>query len=79
MPARPMANPVIEKMRMIEPRVAPMVRRIAMSLALSFTSITRLEMMLNAATRMIMERMVNITTRSTWRAEKNVSLRCCQS
>ncbi len=33
-PATPMAVPVIEKMRMIEPRVAPMVRRIAMSLAL---------------------------------------------
>ncbi|MDT4867904.1 hypothetical protein FQZ97_1028360 [compost metagenome] len=26
-----------------------------------------------------MERMVNITTRSTCRAEKKVSLRCCQS
>ena len=36
-------------------------------------------MMLKAATRMIIERMTNITTRSTCSAEKKVSLRCCQS
>ena len=37
-----------------------MVRRMAMSAFLSFTSMIRLEMMLNAATRMIMVRMKNI-------------------
>ena len=64
---------------MIEPRVAPMVRSTAMSAPLSFTSITRLEMMLNAATTTIIDRITNMTTRSTCSAEKNVSLRCCQS
>ena len=57
---------------MIEPRVAPMVRSTAMSAPLSFTSMIRLEMMLNAATTMIIDRMMNITTRSTWSAPKKV-------
>ncbi|MNT62309.1 hypothetical protein D3C72_2000180 [compost metagenome] len=78
-PMTPIVVPVIEKMRMMAPRVAPIVRSTAMSELLSFTSMMRLEMMLNAATRMIMDRMVNITTRSTCSAEKKVSLRCCQS
>ena len=36
--------------RIIMPRVAPMVRRMAMSFPLSFTNMMRLEMMLKAAT-----------------------------
>ena len=52
-------------MRSIAPRVAPMVRRMAMSRPLSFTSMVSEEMMLNAATRMISVRIRNITFRST--------------
>ncbi len=48
-----------------------MVRRIAMSRPLSFTSMIRPEMMLNAATRMIRVRIRNITFRSTSTAVKN--------
>ena len=48
------------------PRVAPMVRRIAMLRPLSFTSMIWPEMMLKAATTMISVRIRNITLRSTW-------------
>ena len=66
----PIDAPVIRKTRMIAPRVAPMVRRIAMSLDLSFTSMIRPEMMLSAATSTISVRMRNITLRSTSRARE---------
>ena len=45
-PTTPIDAPVMRKTRMIAPRVAPMVRRMAMSLDLSFTSMIRPEMML---------------------------------
>ena len=64
---------------MIEPCVAPMVRRMPMSRPLSFTSMIRLEAMLNAATSTISVRIRNITLRSTCSALKNVALRCRQS
>ena len=64
---------------MIAPCVDPMVRRIAMSRPLSFTSMIRPEMMLSAATRMISVRIRNITLRSTCSALKKVALRCRQS
>ena len=64
-PVTPTLAPDRKKMRMIMPRVAPMVRRIAMSRPLSFTSMIRLEMMLKAATMMISDRIRNITLRST--------------
>ena len=47
------------------PLPAPMVRRMAMSRPLSFTSMVREVMMLNAATTMISVRIRNITFRST--------------
>ncbi len=50
-----------------------------MSLPLSFTSMISPEMMFNAATRTISVRIMNMTLRSTWSAEKNVSLRWRQS
>ena len=50
------------------PRDAPIVRRMPMSRPLSFTSIMMPEMMFRAATRMISDRMMNITVRSTSRA-----------
>ncbi len=58
------------KMRRIMPCVAPMVRRMAMSRPLSFTSMIMLETMLNAATRMIRVRIRNMTLRSTSTALK---------
>ncbi len=64
---------------MMEPRVAPMVRRIAMSALLSFTSMIRPETMLSAATSTISIRIRNITLRSTSSTPKNVLLRCRQS
>ena len=45
--------PVMKKTRMIAPLVAPMVRRMAMSRPLSFTSMIRPEMMFSAATSTI--------------------------
>ena len=64
---------------MIAPRVAPMVRRMAMSRPLSFTSMIRPEMMLSVATSTISVRIMNMTLRSTCRAEKNEALRWRQS
>ena len=67
------------KIRSTAPRVAPMVRRMAMSLDLSFTSMTRPEMMLSEATSTISVRIRNMTLRSTSSAEKKVRLRWRQS
>ncbi len=64
---------------MIAPCVAPMVRRMAMSRPLSFTSMIRPETMLSAATSTIRVRIRNITLRSTCSALKNVALRWRQS
>ncbi|MCY1312046.1 hypothetical protein D9M70_624270 [compost metagenome] len=74
-----MAAPVMKKMRMTDPAVAPMVRRMAMSLPLSFTSMIRPEMMFSAATRTISVRIMNITLRWTSIVEKKVWLRSRQS
>ena len=78
-PVTPIAAPVIRKMRRIAPRVAPMVRRMAMSRPLSFTSMIRPEMMLSAATSTISVRIMNMTLRSTCSAVKKVWLRWRQS
>ena len=64
---------------MIAPRVAPMVRRMAMSALLSFTSMIRPEMMFSAATSTISIRMRNMTLRSTSSTPKNVLFRWRQS
>ncbi|MCY1176677.1 hypothetical protein D9M73_169590 [compost metagenome] len=52
-PITPITVPWTMKMSMICPGVAPRVRRMAMSPRLSLTTITRVEMMLNAATATI--------------------------
>ncbi|MNY25520.1 hypothetical protein D3C86_1593100 [compost metagenome] len=74
-----MAAPVMKKMRITAPELAPMVRRMAISLPLSFTSMMRPEMMFSAATNTIRVRIMNMTFRSTCRAEKKVWFRCLQS
>ncbi len=57
-----------------------MVRRMAMSLPLSFTSMTRPEMIFEGRRTSTMRvRMMNITFRSTCSAEKKVWFRCRQS
>ncbi|MNL60543.1 hypothetical protein D3C87_1843610 [compost metagenome] len=66
-------------MRITAPRVAPMVRRMAISCPLSFTSMMRPEMILSAATSTISVRIMNMTLRSTCSAEKKVWLRWRQS
>ena len=62
------AAPLMKKIRMIVPRVAPTVRRMAISLPFSFTSMIMPEMMLKAATMMIRERIKKSTFLSTLRA-----------
>ena len=78
-PTTPMLAPVIRNTRMMAPLVAPMVRRMPMSRPLSFTSIIRPEMMLNAATSTMIDRMMNIMLRSTSSTVKKLSLRWRQS
>ena len=60
-------------------RVAPIERRMAISRPFSMTTITRLEMMLKAATRMIRVRMRNMVTFSSLRAEKRLRFMSIQS
>ena len=43
MPTKPMAEPVMKKMRMMAPRVAPMVRRIAIRLGVPAYAGSKLE------------------------------------
>ena len=56
MPTTPIVAPVMRKMRIIAPRVAPIVRSTAIARALSCTSMMRPEMMLSAATSTISDR-----------------------
>ena len=64
---------------MMAPLLAPMVRRMPISRPLSFTSMMRPEMMLNAATTTITDRMMNIMLRSTSSTVKKLSFRWRQS
>ena len=64
-PPQPTVAPHSRKIRRIAPLPAPMVRRMAMSRPLSFTSMVSEEMMLKAATTTISVRIRNITFRST--------------
>ena len=68
MPAAPIIPPLIRKIRITLPRLMPMVRRIAISPVLALTSMYWPLTMLKAATRMMRERMRNMTLRSTLRA-----------
>ncbi|MNL88280.1 hypothetical protein D3C87_2178980 [compost metagenome] len=58
------------KIRRIEAWLAPMVRRMAMSRPLFFTSMTRAEMMFRVAMATMKNRISRITLRSTCRALK---------
>ena len=74
-----MAAPDMKKMRRIADCPAPMVRRMAMSRPLFFTSMTRPEMMFIAAITTTIIRIRRITLRSTCRALKKAWLRSRQS
>ncbi len=70
MPTTPISDPQRKKIRMIEPCVSPIVRRMPMSRPLFFTSMTRPETMLSAAISTTRLRMMNITRRSTSSADR---------
>src|SRR3546814_10169823 len=67
------------KIRISDIRVAPMVRRMAMSLVLARTSMISDDRMLNTATRMMIDSTQNITTRSTFSASNSEAFIACQS
>ena len=78
-PTTPIEAPVMRNTRMMAYFVAPMVRRIAMSLRLSFTSMIRPDTILSVATSTISVKIMNMTLRSTCSALKKTELRCRQS
>jgi hypothetical protein len=78
-PSAPIEAPAMKKMRRIEPRVAPMVRRMAMSRLLFFTSMTSPLMMFSATTATTTIRMSRMAVRSTCRASKKLEFFSVQS
>ena len=77
-PATPIDAPAMKNTRIMAPRVAPMVRRMAMSDDLSFTSMINPETMFSVATRMISDRIRNMVLLSTCSAESIVPFSSCQ-
>ena len=67
-PATPIMAPAMKKTRRIAEGLAPMVRRMAMSRPLFFTSMTMPEMMFMAAMATTRPRMMLMATRSTFSA-----------
>ena len=74
-----MVVPTVTKMRSRLVRVAPMVRRMAMSRVLARTSMIKDDRMLNTATRMMIDRTTNMATRSTANASNNWAFMVRQS
>ena len=66
---KPMVNPVKKNVFFIDLLLKPKVLRIAISFVLFLISIVKPEIILNAATTIIRERIINITFLSTLRAE----------
>ena len=77
-PHTPMINPCMLKIFMMLARVAPIDFKIAMSLALSMTTMNSVLMMLNAATRIIRIRMMNMVIFSSLSAENRFLFICIQ-
>ena len=67
---KPMVNPVKKNVFFIDLLLKPKVLRIAISFVLFLISIVKPEIILNAATTIIRERIINITFLSTLRALK---------
>ncbi len=77
-PSTPMVVPMVRKIRSTDCRVAPIVRKIAMSRVRVRTSMISEETMLNAATSTMIDRMTNITTRSVASASNRLAFIRCQ-
>ena len=78
-PSDPIVTPTVMNTFIMPLRLAPMVRRIAMSRVLARTSMMSDERMLNTATSTISESTTNIATRSTSRASNSAEFICRQS
>jgi hypothetical protein len=72
-PTTPMMEPCNTKIDMIEPGLAPKVRRMAMSAYFSWTAITRVDTMLKAATATMRKRMMVIMVFSRATARKKLA------
>ena len=79
MPSEPMVTPTVTNTFIIPRRLAPIVRRMAMSRVLARTSMISDERMLNTATSTISDRTTNIATRSTSSAWNRAEFICRQS
>ena len=66
----PIINPIKKKIFLIDLFLTPMDFKIAISLVLFLTKIVKPEIILNAATIIISDKIINITFLSTLRAEK---------
>ncbi len=67
----PIINPTKKKIFFIELFLTPIDFKIAISLVLFFTKIVKPEIILNAATTIIKDKIINITFLSTFNAEKS--------
>jgi len=67
----PIVTPTKKNILIIDLFKTPIDFRIAISLVLFFTRIVRPEIILKAATIIIKDKIINITFRSTFRAENN--------
>ena len=74
----PMVNPTKKKIFLIDLFFTPMDFKIAISLVLFLTKIVKPDIILNAATIIISDRIINITFLSTLRAENNDEFRSAQ-
>ena len=68
---QPIINPTKKKIFLIDLFLTPMDFKIAISLVLFFTKIVNPEIILNAATMIIRDKIINITFLSTFNAEKS--------
>ena len=67
---QPIINPTKKKIFLIDLFLTPIDFKIAISLVLFFTKIVNPEIILNAATIIISDKIINITFLSTFNAEK---------
>ena len=67
----PIINPTKKKIFLTDLFLTPMDFKIAISLVLFFTKIVNPEIILNAATMIIRDKIINITFLSTFNAEKS--------
>ena len=74
----PMVNPTKKKIFLIDLFFTPIDFKIAISLVLFLTKIVKPDIILNAATIMINDKMINMTFLSTFKAENRGLLRSDQ-